>query len=299
MSQLEEMQAFVAVVETLSITAAAERLGLSKQLVSRRIQALESRLDVRLLNRTTRRIQPTALGHDYAGQVRDILGRIERVEMDVGLQREEARGHLKVSGPLSFTHRCLRDFLPVFLARFPHIDLHYEISDRRVDLLAEGYDMAIRIGELADSTLIARKLCQERMFVCASPDYLEAHGTPQAPAELRQHACLLYGHSPEVTWRFFHEGKPMDITVESQRRFHANNGDLIMDAAVAGLGIGRFPQFIAEAALAEGKLIPILEDYSPPAVPVSIVYPRHRQTSRPVRAMVDSLVEWLNDSHQR
>ncbi|WP_435637905.1 LysR family transcriptional regulator [Carnimonas bestiolae] len=296
MSRFEEMEAFVAVVDTLSITAAAQRLGLSKQLVSKRLQTLEGRLGVRLLNRSTRRMQPTALGLDYASQVRNILNQIDLAEQDVGLQSKEVRGRLRVSAPLSFSMQRLRSVLPSFIARYPSVDLHYELSDRRVDLLAEGYDMVIRIGELSDSTLIARRLCEEQLVTCASAEYLAQHGTPQRPEQLHEHACLLYGHQSQVVWHYRRGSKAIEVAVEAQRRFHANNGELVMDAALAGMGIVQLPHFIVEEALADGRLTAILDKYRPAPEPVNALYPHHREKSRPVRALVDMLVEALNDA---
>lgn len=292
MNQLEDMQIFAATVEAGSFTAAAERLGLSKQFVSRRVMALEERLGVRLLNRSTRRLSVTELGREFFERVGRILEDVADAEQAMCRDHASPRGTLRIAAPVSFGTLHLSPRLPALLARYPELRLEIDLNDRYVDLLAEGYDMAIRIGALRDSSLVARALAPVRMLACASPGYLAARGTPASPAELAHHDCLPYGHSRGVEWQFQQDGKPLGIAIAG--RLRANNGELARDAAIAGLGIALLPEFMLSEALEEGRLLPLLEAYAPPPSAVHAVYPRHRQSSVAIRACVDFLKEALN-----
>lgn len=293
MNQLDEMRAFAAVVDTLSITEAAIRLGQSKQVISKRLQNLESRLGVRLLHRTTRRVHPTALGLEYVEQVNDILARIDDAERQVGLQRDTVRGSLRVTAPMSFTLIRLRSVVADFVKVYPEVSLTLELNDKRVDLLDAGYDMAIRVGDLVDSSLVARRLCQFSTVTCASPAYLKKHGVPERIEQLHEHQCLAYGHQPQALWHFSRGQHRINVPIKGN--FHANNGEMLCDMAVAGLGVTQLPGFIAEQALNEGKLVPVLETFNPGSSAVSAVYPQHREASRPMRAFIDFLIEQLDD----
>lgn len=292
MSQLEDMQMFACVMEQGSFTAAADSLGLSKQLVSRRVAALEERLGVRLLNRSTRRLSPTPLGQAYLERVQRILQEVAEAEQLVGAQRSSPRGALRLSAPVSFGIQHLSPLLPGFLARYPEVSVELDLSDRTIDLLAEGFDMAVRIGELADSSLIASPLMPLGMVTCASPAYLASHGAPQTPAELAGHDCVLYGHSAAVEWPFRVGGRQQRVAVKG--RYRVNNGELVRDAAIAGLGIARLPTFIIEGALARGELVAVLESFQLPSTTAWAVYPQHRQASLLVRLLVEHLREALS-----
>jgi len=293
MNQLDEMRAFAVVVDTLSITEAAIRLGQSKQVISKRLQSLESRLGVRLLNRTTRRIHPTALGLEYAEQVNDILARIDDTERQIGLQRDTVQGDLRVTAPMSFTLLRLHTVVADFVKAHPEVSLTLELNDKRVDLLDAGFDMAIRVGDLADSSLVARRLCQFSTVTCASPEYLQKNAAPERLEQLREHQCLVYGHQLQALWHFSQDQHKINLPIKG--KFHANNGEMLCDMAVAGLGITQLPGFIAEQALNEGKLVPVLEAFNPDSFAISAVYPQHREASRPMRAFIDFLFEQLND----
>lgn len=292
MSQLEDMQMFACVMEQGSFTAAAERLGLSKQLVSRRVAALEDRLGVRLLNRSTRKLSATALGQAYLERVQRILQEVAEAEQLVGTLRSTPRGALRLSAPVSFGIQHLSPLLPGFLLRYPEVVIELDLSDRTVDLLADGFDMAVRIGELADSSLIASPLMQLDMVTCASPTYLATRGAPQTPAELSGHDCVLYGHSAAVEWPFRVGGRQQRVAVKG--RYRVNNGELVRDAAIAGLGIARLPTFIVEDALARGQLVAVLEAFQLPSNTAWAVYPQHRQASLLVRLLIDYLREALS-----
>ncbi|WP_345816306.1 LysR family transcriptional regulator [Paraburkholderia sp. PREW-6R] len=289
--QLDDMRIFVATVDARNFTAAAHRLALSKQFVSRRVMALEETLGVQLLIRNTRKLAVTDLGQEFYERAKRILGEVEDAEQAMSVRRAGLRGLLRVSAPMSFGMTHLSPLVASFLREHGDVRFDMELSDRTVDVIGEGFDMAIRIGTLPDSTLIAQKLVDIRMVACCSPGYLRRRGTPKAPADLARHACLLYGHGGAVSWEFVVDGVVKNVEVNGPLR--ANNGELIRDAAVAGLGIVRLPDFIVENALKAGQLVPVLEAFLPPAVSVYAVYPQHRQTSLTIRAFVEFLREQL------
>ncbi|UVH52454.1 LysR family transcriptional regulator [Pseudomonas sp. CBSPBW29] len=291
MNPFEDMRLFCQVMESGSFTAAAEHLGLSKQFVSRRLIQLEERLGVRLLNRSTRRLDVTPLGQSYYESALRLLSEVEQVEQGISGQNTDPRGTIRLSAPLSFAMAHLGSLLPLFLQRHPHVSVEVDLSDRPVDLISEGYDLVLRIGTLEDSTLIARRIASVQRVYCASPDYLTRRGTPQTPEDLAEHECLPYGHSRQVQWRFMVKGKPLVMNVSGRMR--VNNGELLRDSAIAGLGITYLPTFIVAEALKDGRLVTVLEDFAPEALALSAVFPQHRQNSRPVQA----LIEFLREQH--
>lgn len=293
MNQLEDMQIFVTTVDAGSFTTASEKLGLSKQFVSRRVMALEARLGVRLLNRTTRRLHVTDVGREYYARAARILEDVSDAELSVSSRGASPKGTLRVTAPMSFGTMHLGAVLPAFLLRYPAVTVELDLNDRTVDLLREGYDMAIRIGRLQDSTLVARSLAPTQMVTCCSPAYLQGRGAPATPQDLGEHDCLLYGHSRGVEWIFHEHGKPLPVPVSG--RLLANNGEIVRDAAIAGLGIAWQPSFIVGEALRDGRLVTILDDYAAPPMAVHAVYPQHRQASLVIRAFVDFLGEMLAD----
>ncbi|MNE27828.1 HTH-type transcriptional regulator DmlR [compost metagenome] len=184
--------------------------------------------------------------------------------------------------------------MPVFLQRYRDVTVEMDLSDRPVDLLGEGYDLALRIGTLEDSTLIARRIASIQRVYCASPAYLAERGTPLKPEQLHGHDCLPYGHGRQVQWRFAGQGKPLTVNVTGRMR--VNNGEVLRDAAIAGLGITYLPAFIVGSALKDGRLVEVLEDLRPEPLTLSAVYPQHRQGSRPVQVLVEFLREALDQS---
>ncbi|WP_242197886.1 MULTISPECIES: LysR family transcriptional regulator [unclassified Pseudomonas] len=291
MNPFEDMRLFCQVMESGSFTAAAEQLGLSKQFVSRRLIQLEERLGVRLLNRSTRRLDVTPLGQSYYESALRLLSDVEQVEQGIAGQNSEPRGTLRLSAPLSFAMAHLGCLLPSFLQRYPHVSVEVDLSDRPVDLIGEGYDLVLRIGTLEDSTLIARRIASVERVYCASPEYLALRGTPLKPHDLTDHDCLPYGHGRQVQWRFQTKGKLQSVNVSGRMR--VNNGELLRDTAIAGLGVTYLPTFIVAEALKDGRLVTLLEDFAPDALTLSAVYPQHRQSSRPVQALVEFLRERL------
>ncbi|WP_049623234.1 LysR family transcriptional regulator [Frateuria defendens] len=287
MSQLEDMRLFVETLDAASFTAAAERLGLSKQFVSKRVMALEDRLGVRLLNRTTRKLRATELGLAYYERARQILEAVEDAEQTIARQNAAPRGTLRLSAPMSFGTMHLSPAIPRFLAAHTEVAIELDLNDRTVDLVGEGYDMAVRIGTLADSSLIARNIAPVEVVTCASPDYLARRGAPRTPEALRQYDCLLYGHGKSVEWPFTVHGKTQAFPVTG--RLLANNGEVVRDAAIAGLGLVHLPTFIVGEALRAGQLATVLDDYRPPVAAIYAVYPQHRQSSLAIHAFVDFL----------
>lgn len=287
MSQLEDMQIFVTTVDAQSFTAAAERLGLSKQFISRRIMALEERLGARLLMRTTRRLSVTDTGRAYYERALKIIDEVNDAEQLVSSENSTPRGTLRVSAPMSFGTLHLGPAIVRFMALCPDVRIELDLSDRFVDIVGEGYDMAVRIGQLADSSLVARQIAPTQVLACASPDYLKRRGTPATPDDLKNHDCLPYGHGRNVEWVFSDKGKPLHVPVKG--RLRANNGELGCTAAVAGLGIVLLPNFIVGAALRSKQLVTILDAYAPPPLAIYAVYPQHRQASLAVKAFVDFL----------
>lgn len=301
---LEEMRVFVATVEAGGFTAAGARLGMTKQRVSRTLIALEERLGVRLLNRTTRRLDVTELGQDFYLRAQAIITALDEAEAAITERGDALQGTLRMSAPVSFGMRYLGPLVASFLERHPHAKVRLDLNDRAVDLLEEGFDMAVRIGVLADSTLRARRLVDAEMVLCCSPQYLREQGVPRNPGELSHRECLCYGHHGQadtVEWRFVPSGGalPDDArfkraqTISVRGRMQANNGEIVRDAAVAGLGIAVLPDFIVEDALADGRLLRMPTDFRPVPAAVFAVYPQHRQGSRLLRAFIEHLADGL------
>ncbi|MBH3371353.1 LysR family transcriptional regulator [Pseudomonas juntendi] len=291
MNPYEDMRIFAQVMEAGSFTAAADRLGMSKQSVSRRLMQLEARLGVRLLNRSTRRLDATPLGQQYYQSAMRLLGEVQQVEHDISGQAQALRGTLRLSAPLSFAMAHLGCLLTEFLQLHAQVDVEVDLSDRAVDLIGEGYDLALRIGALEDSSLIARRIADVQRVYCASPAYLAARGVPAQPEDLAGHDCRPYGHSRQVQWQFRQAGKAQ--AMPGAGRMRANNGEILRDAAIAGMGVTYLPTFIVGQALADGRLVTVLDDWRPPALQLSAVYPQHRQVARPVQGFVNFLRERL------
>lgn len=289
MDRFEDLQAFVAVVEAGSFTAAADRLGIAKSAISRRVSALEERLGVQLLRRTTRRLNVTDTGQSFYEHSARILADLEEAESAVAQEHGELRGALRVALPLSFGIRHMCEPIAGFNRKHPRVTFDLDLNDRRIDLLQEGVDLAVRIGRLADSSLIARRLFDARTIVCASEKYLEQHGTPQTPYDLRTHDCLVYGNLAEPSVWVWNERNGSRDHVDVNVAMTATSGDFLCAAAIQGLGIVMQPTFIAGAAISSGDLVPILTDYEWPVSRAYAVYPPTRHLSYRVREFIDFL----------
>lgn len=291
MDKFEDLQAFVAVVEAGSFTAAADRLDTAKSAVSRRVSALEERLGVQLLRRTTRTLSLTDTGRSFYEHSARILADLEEAESAAQQEHGELRGTLRVALPMSFGVRHMCRPIAAFSKRHPKIRFDLDFNDRRIDLIEEGVDLAVRIGHLRDSSLIARKLFDVKTVVCASHNYLTVHGEPASPEELRDHDCLVYSNlaEPDI-WRWEDEqGRRQAVELTPVMR--ASSGDFLANAAALGLGIVIQPTFIAAEAIRRGNLVPILKDYDWPVSPAFAVYPPTRHMSYRVRAFIDFLVD--------
>lgn len=286
---LPAMAVFVNVVESGSFSGAARTLNLSKSAVSKTVSRLEESLGTRLLNRTTRKLSLTEAGRAYYEGCRRMLNEAEAASQAVYRLNDAPRGTLRVNLPMSFGILQVAPLLPAFLERYPEINLDAAFEDRVVDLVEEGYDLAIRIGVLADSSLIARRLAPNRRILCAAPAYLERCGAPQSPESLAAHSCLLYSYQASGdTWQL--NGPEGERSVRVNGRVRLNNGEAIRCAAVAGLGIAYLPTFIAGADLQAGRLVAVLPEWIDGGLgAVHAVYPAGRHLSPKVRVFIDYL----------
>jgi len=295
MDKFADIEAFTAVVEAGTFSAAGERLSVAKSVVSRRISQLERRLGSQLLHRTTRRLALTDTGKNFYQRAVQILADLDDAEQSVTEETIELRGSLKLAAPLSFGLRHLSDAITDFLNEHPAIELNLDLNDRNINLVEEGFDMAVRIGELQDSTLVARRLGAVRNMTCASRAYLERHGEPKHPDELHHHIGLHYSNiNYKQQWRYqTPEGKT--IYAQPQIRIRANNGEALAAAASAGLGITRGPSFILGSYIKEGSLVTILNEYQRAAVGIYAVYPPGRLIPRRIKVFSDFLAGRYGD----
>jgi len=294
MDKFEDLQVFVTVVDEGSFTAASARLDLAKSAISRRVANLEERLGVQLIRRTTRRLNLTDTGRSFYEHSARILADLEEAESAATQAHGELRGLLRVALPLSFGLRHMGPPIADFSRLHPQVEFEFDLNDRRVDLLGEGMDVAIRIGHMADSSLIARRLFTAGTVVCGAPDYFERHGRPERPEELLKHRCLVYGNLADPgTWTY-RDTDGSEHQISPQIAMTANNGDFLCAAAVAGLGLVMQPAFIACDAVRRGELSSILTGYAWPATPAYAVYPPARHLSYRVRAFIDFLVDYFS-----
>ncbi|MBT8102276.1 MAG: LysR family transcriptional regulator [Gammaproteobacteria bacterium] len=298
MDKFEDLQAFVAVVEAGSFTAAADRLKSAKSAVSRRVSALEERLGVQLLRRTTRVLNLTETGSSFYEHSARILADLNEAEAAVQQEHGELRGTLRVALPLSFGVRHMCKPIAAFSKLHPKVEFDLNLNDRRIDLIEEGIDVALRIGRLQDSSHIARRLFDVHTVICASPHYLKVHGEPQTPADLSDHRCLVYSNLTDPNkWAYVDdEGNKRAIDIDSV--MSASSGDFLANAAAHGMGIVMQPTFIAAESIRRGNLVPILTDHTWPISPAYAIYPPTRHLSYRVRAFIDFLVERFSGTPQ-
>ncbi len=287
------MSIFVRVVAAGNLSAAARELGLSPAVVSRRLARLEARLGARLINRTTRSLRLTDEGATYYEACQRILAEVEEADATVSEGRVEPQGVLKVAMPASFGHRHVAPLVPLFAARHPKVQLALSLSDRSVNLIEEGFDVAIRIAELEDSSLAARKLAPNRRVVCASPDYLRRHGTPATPADFPRHNFLVtaWEHGFSMTLEYKDpEGKPGSVRVSGN--YACDNWEVLREWALAGLGIALKSTWDVRSHLEDGSLVAVCPSYSfDTDVAIYAVYPHRRYLPAKTRAFVDFLAE--------
>lgn len=296
MDKFQEMQTFVAVVGAGSFVHAAQTLGISKTAVSRYINELESRLGVRLLQRTTRRLSLTEEGEVFHARCEDLLNHLNEAEAEITSRSGEASGLLKINIPVSFGILHLAALWSDFASKHPKVSLDVTLSDRTVDLIEEGYDLAIRIAQLQSSSLVGRKLSSTRMVLCASPTYLRKFGKPKQPADLSRHTIFAYRHfSSRDEWTF--AGPDGEVTVKTVPTIHSNNGDTCLAGALAHKGIILQPTFLVGSALQSGHLVEIMPQYKSIELGIYAVYPTRRFVSPKVRLLIDFLVDHFKKKH--
>jgi DNA-binding transcriptional LysR family regulator len=295
MGQLEDMNVFIRVVEAGGITRAAEQLGAAKSAISRRLVDLETRLGVKLLNRTTRKSSLTEAGRAYyerAIKIRDDVIELNTFTTD---SNTALSGSINLAAPLSFGLSHLSKAIDIFIKQNPELSININFSDRHIDLIEEGVDLAFRIADLQDSSLMARKISPIKFNLCASPDYLTKHGSPKKPDELKNHCLLQYSGSSKSQWKLI-DKKGKQYTVNVSANIVANNGEFLKDMAIAGHGIVASPTFISWKAIATGDLVPVLPGFNLPQSSAYAVYPHTRYLSQRTRVFIDFLSEYFGDN---
>ncbi|EGA72195.1 transcriptional regulator [Vibrio sinaloensis DSM 21326] len=289
MANWEGVSEFVGVAETQSFTAAAKKLDTSVAQVSRRISSLEERLAVKLFNRTTRRVSLTEAGQLYYQQCKQLVEGLELAELAVTQMQSTPKGLLKVTAPVTFGEQQLAPLLHQFLERYPQVDLDLMLTNQKLDLIEMGVDVAIRLGRLQDSSLIAKRLSSRQLFVCASPSYLEQYGEPHTLSELSHHQCLV---GSVDYWRFRDSKSEKSLRVSG--RIHCNSGYAVLDAAIRGLGLVQLPDYYVQPALESGELVEVLSNYRDEREGIWALYPQNRNLSPKVRLLIDYLAEQLS-----
>jgi DNA-binding transcriptional LysR family regulator len=290
MDRIDAMQAFVAAADLEGFAPAARKLGLSPSAVTRLIAALEKRLGARLLQRTTRQVTLTDAGSRYLERAKRILADVEEAEQAIEGERTRPGGRLVISAPVGFGRLHVSPVVSAYLKRFPEVAADLRLSDRMINLVEEGVDLAVRIGHLPDSTLVVRHVGEMRRIVVASRDYLKAHGEPKRPAEIASHETIQFGAmtaAPE--WRFVEDGRA--VSASPSPRFSSNSADAAIQHAEAGGGLTRVLAYQAAASLKAGRLKIVLAKFEQPPLPIHIVYPTSRLLSAKVRTFIDLVTE--------
>ncbi|WP_417618634.1 LysR family transcriptional regulator [Oceanisphaera sp.] len=294
MDRIDAMRAFVTVVNEGNFTRAADRLNLSAQLVSKYVSQLEQHLGVRLLNRTTRKIHLTEAGASYHLRAQQVLNDIDDMESHIGDLQTQAQGLLRISAPVSFAIRHMAPLLNAFQKAHPAVGIDLQLNDRKVDVVEEGFDIALRIGHLKSSSLIAKRIAPIRLVMCASPAYLKQQGTPLRPEDLKNHRYLHYSYmEPDPShslyrWLNRHrQGGNNDMI--------SNNGDVLVEAAIAGAGIALQPTFISGSAIKAGKLKVILPEHEPEPLGLYVVYAHRQLLASKVRSFIDFIDGFYGD----
>ncbi len=285
-----EMQVFAQVVETGSFSAAGRRLSLTPSAVSKMIGRLEDRLGARLIQRTTRRLNLTEEGRAYHQRCVRILADVEDAEAAISELHARPRGTLHLNGSVAFTKHQIVPLLPEFLQRYPELAIDLELTDRSIDLIQEGVDVAVRLAEPTDQSLIVRRIAVNRRVIVAAPGYLERHGTPLTPEDLLGHNCLRFSTRSRFNdWEFTDEKGTRTLHIRGN--FEVNDGDSLHQAVLAGIGIARLATYLVGRDIQEGRLMPLLNDYVHEQASIYVVYPHRRHLSPKVRAFVDFMVE--------
>jgi DNA-binding transcriptional LysR family regulator len=291
-TELDDIRALVEVIGEGGFANAARRLGVAKSVVSRRIARLEDDLGTRLLNRSTRRVDPTESGLEFYKRGQHILADLDAARDAVAGQRGEIVGRLRVSVPLSFGIRHMTPFLARLYTSYPRLVIDVDYSDSMVDLLSDRFDIAVRVGNLQDSTLVARRVAPVERIVVASPKYLAHHEAPEIPQDLAHHACLIYTGSRErQMWRF--QAGRQSIVIQPEGRFRSDNGESLILAAEAGLGVAALPDFIVSRSIEAGRLVPLLTEFPLENSSLYVVRPPGDVVPSKTRAFIDLFVEYF------
>lgn len=293
MDKFSALQSFINVVEQGSFAAAARALGISRAHVNRQVINLEDELGVELLHRTTRSVTPTPAGDNYYKRCRGLLKELQEAEFEIQQEQVEPQGEIRINAPHSFGVRKLTPALVEFLKLYPKVSIQLSLSDQFIDPLSEGVDITLRISSRKDSpSLITHEIIEARRTLCASPAFLQKHGTPEHPGQLAELPCLHYGNLPTGNaWRLEKDGESLDVRVNGI--LCANNADVLNEAAVAGMGVALLPRFIANDDLRTGRLVQVLEDFHAPRIYLSLVYAPSRKMSTKVRLFVTFMQSWF------
>ncbi|WP_413479696.1 LysR substrate-binding domain-containing protein [Vibrio hibernica] len=285
----EGVSEFVAVAEVESFTKAAKRLGISTAQVSRQVSALETRMTTKLFHRTTRKVSVSEVGRIYYQHCRQVLDGLEEAERAITNLQSTPRGLLKITAPVTYGEKTLAPLVNDFIAKYPELEVKINLTNQKVDLIDEGYDLAIRLGQLEDSSMMAKRLSSRTQYVCASPDYVSTFGIPHSMSELEQHNCLL---GTLDYWRFQENGKTRNVRVKGN--LTCNSGHALVDAAIKGIGIIQLPDYYVLPFLEDGQLVPLLEQNRQPKEGIWALYPHNRHLSPKVRMLLDYLSEALS-----
>jgi len=283
---------FVTVVESGGFSPAAKLLGISKSAVSKRVTQLEEQMGVKLLHRTTRKLSLTEAGEHFFQHARIAHQAAKDAQDAVAQLQGEPQGRLRINTPMSFGRLHIAPLIPEFLKRYPKISIEMVMDDKVADLIGEGFDIAIRGGDLPDSSLIARKLAPLRNVLCASPEYIEKHGRPVELSQLADHNCLIFTYSKDIKeWLFIKDGQTQSVEVTGN--YNVNNSEALREALLQGVGIGRLPTFVAGPDIKSGELVSLFEEYQMPDKTIYAVFPERQYLPSKVRAFIDFAVEYL------
>ena len=294
MDKLNAINLFCRVIETQSFTQAAQLEQISLAMASKLIAQLEEHLNVRLLHRTTRKITPTEAGLLYYQRCLPILNELKDAENSVSNITSTLQGKITISLPMDFGSRFVAPYLGQFMTTYPNIQLNIEFSDRRVDVVAEGYDLVLRIGALEDSSIVAKRIARSELVLLASPEYLAKHGTPENLAQLAEHTCLIYENHQQ--WQFT-DGE-QKVKIKPNAHVISNNGYALLQMTKAGQGIVNLPLFLAKEEISAGKLVEILPQYKQHSIDISILYPHRRYLSPKVKVLIEFLANLMQERHQ-
>lgn len=294
MDRFHSMSVFVEVVDRGGFTAAEDRLGLSRAQISKLVMQLEAHLGTRLLNRTTRKISLTEMGRLYYERCKALLIEVDEIDSMASEQTSMPRGTLTIGAPSSFGTLHFKNVITEYMKQYPQVQISLQLTDRFVDVVDEGFDVVIRIAELADTSLIARKLSSCKLVYCASPSYLKEHSEPKVPQDLVLHRCLLYSNADKPgTWTFYGPTGIENVSVNGP--LTADNGDILKAAALSDLGIVFMPDFIVGEEIHAGNLQQILTDYCPPELTINAVFPSRRYLSAKVRTFIDFAADFFKE----